>query len=208
MITIYGWSISKYFAALALHSNSSTMLVGAHAVSQSRTMQGNARTVHVFIASPGDVEERDLVKDAMTEWNVENTKYRNIVFIPELWEINSTSDSRGRAQGQINKKLLDPCDVLIALFWKKTGTPTKVAQSGTIEEITRFHKTKKRVCLFFCERPLEWRVKKTLIEAAKVLDLRQKMHSVDAGIIDYYGTPESLQVKLRRLFNDIAREYE
>ncbi|MEU9655026.1 hypothetical protein [Streptomyces chartreusis] len=144
----------------------------------------------------------------MTEWNIENTRYRNIVFVPQLWEINSSPDSRGRAQGQINTRLLDPCDVLIALFWKKTGTPTKVAQSGTIEEMTRFREAGKRVCLYFCERPIEWGDKKTLIEAAKVLDLRQKMHTVDAGIIDYYTTPESLQVKLRRLLNDIAREYE
>ena len=42
---------------------------------------------------------------------------------------------------------------MVAVFWKKLGSPTGEAVSGTVEEIDRALKRRKRVMIYFSQRP-------------------------------------------------------
>ncbi|MBM9505275.1 hypothetical protein [Actinacidiphila acididurans] len=170
-------------------------------------MAHDAKLVDIFIGSPSDVRERNFAREYMNEWNEENARRTQIRLQPVMWERQSTADSRARGQELINRKLLDPCDILLALIWARLGTPTSVALSGTIEEVTRFHSTGKRVSLYFCQRQINWDDKEKLDQANAVLDFQREMRDIDFGIIGYYTTKDSLERQLRRLFNEIADEY-
>ena len=44
--------------------------------------------------------------------------------MPVGWETHSSPDLGAPAQEQINERILEHCDLLIAVFWTRLGTPT------------------------------------------------------------------------------------
>lgn len=110
----------------------------------------DAKVIRVFIASPGDVQkERDIVRDTIYEWNTINSFSRGIVLMPVGWETDSVASYGAPPQEEINKKLLESCDLLIGIFWSKLGSPTDQYQSGTVEEIELHASQGKQLMLFF-----------------------------------------------------------
>jgi nucleoside 2-deoxyribosyltransferase len=114
-----------------------------------------ARVVKVMIASPGDVaKERQLVRDVIHEWNAVNAEDRTLVLMPIGWETHSSPDMGDRPQAIINKQLLKDSDLLVAIFWARLGTPTGVADSGTVEEINDHLATGKPAMIYFSTAPV------------------------------------------------------
>ena len=108
-----------------------------------------------MIASPGDVaSERAIIRDVVYEWNAIHSNIRNIVLLPIGWESHSSPDMSGSPQEVINKQILEKCDFLVGVFWTRLGTPTKNYDSGTVEEIERYVKSKKPVMLYFSSQPV------------------------------------------------------
>lgn len=102
----------------------------------------------VFIASPSDAEnERELVKKVVNNWNAEHfeTDFR---YEAILWESHAKRNA-GRGQDLINEDLVDKSDLMIAIFKNRLGTPTGDFRSATLEEIDRFQKAGKPVCILF-----------------------------------------------------------
>src|SRR6266852_988492 len=60
-----------------------------------------------------------------------------------------------RPQEAINRQLVSGCDILVGMFWTKIGTPTGVADSGTVEEIDHFVAAGKPALLYFSSRPID-----------------------------------------------------
>src|SRR5689334_8410941 len=90
----------------------------------------------VFIASPSDVEsERAGVAEAIYEWNALHAFAMSLVFLPVRLETHAAPEMGARPQEIINKRVLADCDLLVGIFWSRVGSPTGVAESGTIEEI-------------------------------------------------------------------------
>lgn len=58
------------------------------------------------------------------------------------------------AQEYINEEVLDKCDILIGIFWTKLGSPTKIAKSGTVEEIQRHLGERKLAMLYFSTKEI------------------------------------------------------
>jgi len=58
----------------------------------------------------------------------------------------------GRPQGIINQRLLKECDLLIAAFWTRIGSPAGVAASGTVEEIEEHLAAGKEAMIYFLKR--------------------------------------------------------
>jgi hypothetical protein len=113
-------------------------------------MRRTAVILKVLIASPSDVSaERDAVESAIHEWNANHHELMGIVLLPVRWETHSFPASGDRPQAIINKQIVDSGDILIGVFGYRLGTPTGVAQSGTIEEIERFRNAGKYVALYF-----------------------------------------------------------
>jgi hypothetical protein len=53
----------------------------------------------------------------------------------------------------INRQVLADCDLLVAIFWTRIGSPTGSALSGTVEEIEKHLKAEKPAMLYFSNAP-------------------------------------------------------
>lgn len=116
-------------------------------------MSYNAKVYKVFIASPDDVQkEREIVRSVLARWNSINSESKKIVLLPVGWETHAAPETGRTAQEYINEEVLDKCDILIGIFWTKIGSPTKIAKSGTIEEIQRHLSERKMAMLYFSKK--------------------------------------------------------
>lgn len=116
-----------------------------------------ATVIPVMIASPGDVEqEREEVRNAIYNWNDINSKNTSMILNPIGWETHGAPEMGDRAQALINKRLLTDCDLLIAVFWTRIGTPTGSYESGTVEEIERHIAEDKPTMIYFSKTPIDY----------------------------------------------------
>src|SRR5262245_56094076 len=89
-----------------------------------------------LLISPGDVTlERDAVSDAVTRWNAQVGEALGARVHVVRWETHGVPDASAPAQEVLNRQIVDDCDIGIAVFWARLGTPTGEHQSGSIEEI-------------------------------------------------------------------------
>lgn len=101
---------------------------------------------------PGDVA-RELKKagEIVDEWNSSQGLDSNFFVRNAHWATDAAPDMSDRPQAVINRQLIDKADLIVAVFWKRFGTPTGVSASGTQEEIERAITQGKRVLLYFSE---------------------------------------------------------
>ena len=66
-----------------------------------------------------------------------------------LWETHAQPELGDRPQALINRQLIASCDALIGIFRERLGSPSRVAPSGTVEEVTLFRDAGKPVLLYF-----------------------------------------------------------
>jgi hypothetical protein len=115
-------------------------------------MSFSARVFRILIASPSDViEEREIAVKTIQEWNDLNSAERQLVLLPLRWETHSAPEYGRRPQEVINRQVVDYCDLLVGIFWTRIGSPTGVADSGTLEEIERVASQGKPVMLYFSQ---------------------------------------------------------
>lgn len=120
-------------------------------------MSFKATVLRVLIASPSDVpEERDSIPQILRRWNSRHAENKGIVLLPVSWEIDGTPSYELGKDGQevLNRDIVDKCDIAIAVFYSRLGTPTLRADSGTIEELQRFVTDNKPVAVYFSDRPI------------------------------------------------------
>jgi len=175
-------------------------------------MTYGATVIEVMIASPGDIiQERQIVREVIDEWNAINSQYRKLVLLPVGWETHSSPELGDRPQGVINKQVLLGCDLLIAIFWTRVGTPTGVAASGTIEEIEEHLNSGGTAMLYFSLVPLEASVP----EPVKFIDAEQyaALESIKAGfrkrglVEEYKQIVEFRDKVARQLAQTINRKF-
>src|SRR5437763_1467261 len=118
-------------------------------------MSYRADVHRVMIASPGDVlAERQIAREVIHEWNSVHSIDRRIVLMPVGWDTHASPEMGDRAQAIINRTVLADCDLLVAIFWTRLGTPTGVAASGTVEEIEEHLAAGKPAMLYFSSAPV------------------------------------------------------
>jgi len=115
-----------------------------------------AATVYkVFIASPSDVpKERQIVRDVLLEWNYIHSEERGKMLMPLGWETHASPAMGEGPQYIINRQVLRGCDLLVAVFWTRLGTPTGSSTSGTVEEIEEHLAAKKPAMIYFSNAPV------------------------------------------------------
>lgn len=119
-------------------------------------MSYEAKVLSILIASPSDVqEEREIAVKTIQEWNELHSSSKQIVLLPIRWETHTTPEYGSRPQEIINKQIVDDCDILIGIFWTKLGSPTGVADSGTLEEIDRVALLNKPIMLYFSRASMD-----------------------------------------------------
>ena len=133
----------------------------------------------VFLASPGDVPtERDALTRAIEEVNQTIAPNFKCRLEAVRWETHSTPDA-GRPQQVINEQIGE-YDVFIGVMWRRFGTSTGLAGSGTEEEFRiaykRWEKSHQLALMFyFCQAPFYPNTLDELDQMKRVLVFRQEL---------------------------------
>lgn len=159
-------------------------------------MSYEAKVFRVLIASPSDVvEEREIAVKTIQEWNDLNSPERKIVLLPLRWETHTAPEYGSRPQEIINRQVVDHCDLVIGIFWTRIGSPTGVADSGTLEEIDRVVSKGQPAMLYFSQ------VKKdpNLIELDQLAKLRDfKEKTFPNALVESYTSQIEFRDKLSK----------
>ena len=95
------------------------------------------KRIRVFVASPGDViEEREVVSVVVDELRRILGEIRQVELETVRWETHAWPDVGADAQDVINREI-SQFDIFVGIMWRRFGTPTKRAESGTSEEFER-----------------------------------------------------------------------
>lgn len=91
----------------------------------------------------------------VTELNQTLGQDRNLTIELLKWETH-TSPCMGRTQGIVNAQI-GQFDILVGIMWKRFGTPTGVAESGTEEEFRKAYDLwsnsgKPEIMFYFCQK--------------------------------------------------------
>jgi hypothetical protein len=165
-----------------------------------------ARAIKVMIASPSDISsEREIVRDVLSEWNVVHSEDKKIVLMPIGWETHAHPAIGDRPQEIINKDVLAGCDLLVAMFWTRIGSPTGVSTSGTVEEIDEHLKSGKPAMVYFSEAP----VRRDSVDDAQYKALREFRSALEKrGLIETYDSLGEFREKfVRQLAQAAIREF-
>jgi hypothetical protein len=111
------------------------------------------RLFRILLAAPSDVtEEHTVVESLLGEWNVQHGERLRARLELLSWRTHSYPATGSRPQALINRQFADRADIVIAVFWRKLGSHTGKAVSGTVEEIERALSRRKKVMVYFSER--------------------------------------------------------
>lgn len=162
-----------------------------------------ATVVQVMIASPSDVTERGVIRSVLAEWNDLHAERSRIVLLPVAWESHAVPQMGARAQDIINRDVLARCDLLVAAFWTRLGSPTGNQPSGTVEEIRRHIEAGKLAMIYFSEAP----VRMDSVDDTQYKALRAFRAECEAnGLIETYETAADLHNKLLRHLTKLVSE--
>ncbi len=134
----------------------------------------------IVVASPGDVKaERETLEEVVAELNQGIVADRGLRLELARWETDTHPGFHAEGpQGLIDPMLkIEDCDILIGIFWKRFGTPTKGAQSGTEYEIRMAHEAWKKtgspqILVYFNQQSYTPQTPKEAEQWAKVLTFR------------------------------------
>jgi Domain of unknown function (DUF4062) len=163
-----------------------------------------SHVVKVMIASPGDVaEEREIAREVLQDWNCVYAEEKNLIALPVGWETHSMPEMGDRPQAIINRQILTDCDLLVAIFWTRLGSPTGKAASGTVEEIEEHLKAGKRAMLYFSKVV----VRPDHIDQKQYAALKKfKSACLERGLVESYQSVDEFRDKLRRQFYQTMNE--
>ena len=98
-------------------------------MTQSRTI------IEIFLSSPGEVQsERELITQYAGEWNRLRGRETACHLSILTWQELVAPALGSRSQEVVNAQIGADYDVYLGVFWTRIGTPTGVAESGSIEE--------------------------------------------------------------------------
>jgi hypothetical protein len=143
-------------------------------------MSDHVKLLRVVLASPGDVQgERDAVPGIIEELNRGVARDRDLRLELVRWETDAYPGFHPEGpQGVIDPILgIEACDVLIGIFWKRFGTPTGAAQSGTEHEFRTAYRAWKahgrpHIMIYFNGAPYAPKNREEIEQWGKVLDFQ------------------------------------
>src|SRR5207245_6317555 len=152
-------------------------------------MPETIRLFWVPLAAPSDVmEEHQLVAGAINDWNVQHGDSAKVRVELMNWRTHAHPEAGRRPQALINRQFADRADVVLAIFWRRLGSPTGKAASGTVEEIERAQRRGKKVMVYFSQRPGAEKELGDPREQARMDRFKRRL-----GQIALYGTYRDVQ---------------
>ena len=141
----------------------------------------NLKKLRLFVASPNDVSnERKTLEGVVNELNTTIAPDKGFVLELVRWETHC-HPSMGRAQENINSQIGE-YDIFLGIMWKKFGSPTGAAQSGTEEEFRIAYKAWQNsnspwIMFYFCKTPFMPNTKQELDQFSKVLSFMKELQT-------------------------------
>src|SRR5690554_5881536 len=170
------------------------------------------RLFKIFLASPGDTEaERLAAEDAVDEIN-KSTGSRDDFRLELLkWENDTYSSIGEDGQDVINKQIGSDYQIFVGIMWKKFGSPTKRAGSGTEEEFQlaydRYDKKKDiHIMFYFNSSPIPQDA--DLVQAQKVKEFKSKIQDLGVYHKPFENTKDfeqKLRMDLQRYVTDLLK---
>lgn len=158
--------------------------------------------ISLFVASPGDVLERHgPVDHVVSQLNATTCRDLGVVIDVKRWESDAPRGPAERLQGAINP-MLDDAEIVLIIFWRRFGTPSGVAPSGTAEEYMRAMsgwraRGHPRALLYFCETPAA--PPRHLSEAEHILEVTRFRNAAEKdGLVGLYRTETEFSERLLR----------
>lgn len=147
---------------------------------------------------------RDAVRSAISDWNAHVGVGKGVRLEAVGWESHAHPDSGAEPQAIINEQIGDECDIGVALFGSRLGSPTSAAPSGSAEEIDRLIARNAPVMIYRSTEPIKLdSVDLKQLEALRAYLDKKKSHAL---LGDFSSTPELrhlLTVHLTSAIDDI-----
>jgi Stage II sporulation protein E (SpoIIE)/NACHT domain len=174
-------------------------------------MTESVKILRVVVASPSDVRtERDTVASVAYELNQSICADRGLRLEVARWETDTYPGFHSDGpQGLIDPILrIEDCDLLIGIFWKRFGSPTKYAASGTEHEFRTAYgawqaKQRPQVMMYFSQKPHTPQSKEETDQWGKVLEFRKSFPQ--EGLWWPYKSSSSFTNLLRRHLSNFIR---
>ena len=174
------------------------------------------RILKVFVASPDDVaEERNTLAKLLADINdvlAYLTPEKGLSLELVRYETHSYPDI-GAPQEVINREIPVDYDIFVGIMWKRAGTPTATALSGTIEEFNRACERRKqgslpRIMFYFCDQPIPVPTATELQQLAEVVKFRSQLASqgLTAAYPSHAEFGDHVRGGLLRAIRDILSE--
>lgn len=160
------------------------MLAQGRSGSLRRTIS-NVKKLRIFVASPGDVAgERQIVALVVDELRRIVGAIRNVELEAVRWETHTWPDVGTDSQDVVNREIGE-FDIFVGVMWKRFGTPTGRAASGTGEEFERAYSRYKttgrpRILFYFRTTPFYSTDTRELSQFRRIVAFRKKLDS--AGV--------------------------
>ncbi|EGJ30140.1 MULTISPECIES: DUF4062 domain-containing protein [Moorena] len=137
----------------------------------------------IFLASPSDVRrERDYVEKVVEEINRTTALSKGVMLQVVRSEKNTYPGYGEGGQAVLNAQIanMEEYELFVCIMWNRLGTPTRSAESGTVEEYERavaaFEKDEKpNIWFYFREASANLNTKEKLKQREKVLDFKNKI---------------------------------
>lgn len=156
----------------------------------------------VFVASPGDVtEERGILKEVIEELNHGVAAKIGLVLQYVGWDTDAWAGIGEDAQDVINQQI-GSYDIFIGIMWKRFGTPTNRAGSGTEEEFEQAYKLwssygRPQIMLYFRNEPFFLLTVEETGQMANVINFKNKAEEKGA-LYFAYKTPQEFEKLVRQ----------
>lgn len=169
----------------------------------------NIKLYNCFIASPGDTKnEREICDKVINELNRTIGKSFNFRIESKKWEKDTRPSVGEYSQKLINEQIGTDYDIFIGIMYKKFGTATKTAGSGTEEEFKIAYEIYKKgddveIMFYFNDEPTRPSEINTE-QYEKVKQFKRKVADLGVYYWNYNGTPdfeENLKNHLYQFFN-------
>jgi hypothetical protein len=167
----------------------------------------------IFLASPGDTsEERLIAEEVVDEINKSVGSRDNFMLELLKWEHDTYPAMAEYSQQAINEQMGGDFQIFVGIMWKRFGTPTQKADSGTEEEFELAYKRyseKKDIQIMFYFNSAPIPQDADLMQAQKVKDFRKKLQGLGAYYFSYDNTrgfEKQLRMDLTRYVKDTLKK--
>lgn len=167
-------------------------------------MPTSVTKVRIFVASPGDVQtEREQLARVVNELNLTISAIapeKAIVLELVRWETH-VYPGLGKDPQKVVNEQIGEYDIFVGIIWKRLGTPTTTARSGTEEEFTRAYSIWQEdrrlpVLFYFCQQSFPPpRTKEEVKQIGRVVDFRDEL--MKKGLVADYADHESFADVIR-----------